>query len=213
MRTIRWLVLPFLLLFLLGCGLLSGIQDIKNVATTQLPEILTSAPTAQGFIETLAAQPTSSPCPGGQAAGGLGVSLDNAKTVLQATGQFTFTDGTVDGQPAAIVTLASSGASTYSAISNGYSAQFIGNPCNLSRIVVIAPYTGQQETVDQGVAAAGALFAAILPLDIQISLLPWLAQNYANVPVSGQQQTIIKNMKFTLQRNQDVMRLEIVPAQ
>jgi hypothetical protein len=33
------------------------------------------------------------------------------------------------------------------------------------------------------------------------------------VPVSGQQQTTIKNMQFTLQRNQDVMRLEILPAQ
>jgi hypothetical protein len=213
MRNIRWLVLPFLLLFLLGCGLISGIQEIKNAATTQLPEILTSAPTAQGFIETLAAQPTSSPCPSSQATGGLGVSLDRAKTLLQATGQFTFADGTVDGQPATIVTLASSGASTYSAIANGYSAQFIGNPCNVSKIVVIAPYTDQQETVDQGVAAAGVLFAAILPMDVQFSLLPWLAQNYANVPVSGQQQITIKNMQFTLQRNQDVMHLEIVPVQ
>jgi hypothetical protein len=213
MRNIRWLVLPFLLLFLLGCGLLSGIQDIKNAATTQLPSILTSVPTAQGFIETLAAQPTSSPCPGSQAAGGLGVSADRARTMLQATGQFTFKDGIIDGQPASIATLASTGASTYSAIADGYSAQFIGDPCNLSRIVVIAPYTDQQETVDQGVAAAGVLFAAILPVDVQFSFLPWLAQNYANVPVSGQQQTTIKNMQFTLQRNQDVMRLEILPAQ
>ena len=213
MRKIRWLVLPFLLLFLLGCGLFSGIQELRNAATTQLPSILTSVPTAQGFIQTIAAQPTSSPCPGSQTTGGLGVSADRARAMLQGTGQFTFTDGTVDGLPATIATLGSSGASTYAAIADGYSAQFIGDPCNLSKIVVIAPYTDQKETIDQGVAAAGVLFAAILPVDVQFSLLPWLAQNYANVPASGQQQTTIKNMQFTLQRNQDVMRLEILPVQ
>jgi hypothetical protein len=51
-----------------------------------------------------------------------------------------------------------------------------------------------------------------MPLDVQFPLLAWLSQNYADVPVSGQQQTVIKNMQFTLQRNQDQMTLEIVPA-
>ncbi len=56
MHKIRWLVFPVLLIFLLGCGLLSGVQNIQKTVSTQLPEILTSAPTAQGMIETIAAQ-------------------------------------------------------------------------------------------------------------------------------------------------------------
>jgi hypothetical protein len=213
MRNIRWLVLPFLMLFGLGCGLISGVQEIQNAATTQLPALLTNVPTAQGMIETLAAQQSSSTCTGTPTSGGLGIGSDRVKAVLQATQQFTFTDGTVDGQPASTATLASAGASAFGAIADGFSAQFIGDPCNLSKIVVVAPYTDQQETVDQGLAAASVLFSAFLPLDVQVSLLPWLAQNYANVPVSGQQQTTIKNMKFTLSRTQAEMRLEIVPAE
>ncbi len=52
-------------------------------------------------------------------------------------------------------------------IANGFSAQFIGDPCNLSRILITAPYTDQQATVDQGLAAATVLFSAIIPLDVQ----------------------------------------------
>ena len=212
MHTKRWLVIPFVLLFVLGCNMISGIQDIKNAATTQLPSILTSAPTAQGMIETLAAQQSSSPCNGTPTTGGLGIALDRAKSVLQASGQFAFTDGTVDGQPASTATLASSGVSTFSAISNGFSAQFIGDPCNLSKILITAPYTDQQATIDQGLAAASLLFSTLMPLDVQLPLLTWLSTNYSNVPVSGQQQTTIKNMQFTLSRSQAEMSLEIVPA-
>ena len=211
MRNIRWLVMPFLLLFVLGCGLISGVQNLQNAASTQLPGILTSAPTALGAVETVAAEQASSNC-STPTSGGLGIALDRAKTVLQATQQFTFTDGTVDGQPASTATLASAGASTFSAIANGFSAQFIGDPCNLSRILVTAPYTDQQETVDQGLAAVNILFAAIIPLDVQLPLLAWLSQNYSNVAVSGQQQTTIKNMQFTLSRTQSEMSLEILPA-
>jgi hypothetical protein len=212
MHNIRWLALPFLLLFVLGCGLISGVQNIQNAVSTQLPEILTSAPTAQGMIETMAAQQSSSPCTSTPTTGGLGIALDRAKTVLQATGQFTFTDGTVDGLPASTATLASGGATTFSAVSNGFSAQFIGDSCNLSRILITAPYTDQQATIDQGLAAANLLFVALIPLDVQLPLLAWLAQNYANVPVSGQQQTTIKNMQFTLSRTQAEISLEILPA-
>ena len=212
MHTKRWLVIPFVLLFVLGCNMISGIQDIKNAATTQLPSILTSAPTAQGMIETLAAQQSSSPCNGTPTTGGLGIALDRAKSVLQSSGQFTFTDGTVDGQPASTATLASSGVSTFSAISNGFSAQFIGDPCNLSKILITAPYTDQQATIDQGLAAASLLFSTLMPLDVQLPLLTWLSTNYSNVPVSGQQQTTIKNMQFTLSRTQAEMSLEILPA-
>jgi hypothetical protein len=215
MRTMRWLVIPFLMLFVLGCGLISGIQSIQNVknaVSTQLPGILTSVPTTQGMIETLAAQKIPSTCAGTPTTGGLGIALDRTKSVLQTTGQFTFTDGTADGQPASTATLASGGGATFSAISNGFSAQFIGDPCNLSRILVKAPNTGQQETIDQGLAAANLLFSSLIPLDVQLPLLLWLSQNYSKVPVSGQQQTTIKNMQFTLSRSQTEMSLEIVPS-
>jgi hypothetical protein len=214
MHNIRWLALPFLLLFVLGCGLISGVQNIQNAVSTQLPDILTSAPTALGVVETMVASAVPpSNCPATPTTGGLGITLDRTKTVLQATGQFTFTDGTVDGLPASIATLASGGATTFSAVSNGFSAQFIGDPCNLSRILITAPYTDQQATIDQGLAAVNLLFVALIPLDVQLPLLAWLAQNYANVPVSGQQQTTIKNMQFALSRTQAEISLEILPAE
>jgi hypothetical protein len=212
MRNIRWLVLPLLLLFVLGCGLISGVQSIQNAATTQLPALLTSAPTAQGMIETLAAQQSTSQCPGTPSSGGLGVALDRAKTVLQASGQFTFTDGTVDGQPASTATLASAGASAFSAVSDGFSAQFIGDPCNLSRILINAPYTNDQATIDQGLAAASILLTSIVPLEVQLPLMTWLTKTYSSLPVSGQEQTTIGTMQFTLSRTQSAMSLEIVPA-
>jgi hypothetical protein len=210
MRTIMWFAIPFLFLLAMACGLCSGIQTIQNAASTQLPAILTSVPTTQGMIETAVAVPTST-C-GTPSAGGLGVGIDRAKAVLQATGQFTFTDSTVNGQPVYTATLSSSAASGFSSISNGYSAQFIGDPCNLSRILITAPYTEQQETVDQGLTATTVLFSALMPLDVQLPLVTWLAQNYTTVPVSGQQQTTIKNMQFTLRRTANEMTLEIVPA-
>jgi hypothetical protein len=212
MHKTRWLVIPFIMLFVLACGLSNGIQQLQQAAS-QIPDILTSAPTSLGAIQTMAASamPPSN-CPANPSAGGLGIALDRTKSVLQGTGQLTFTDGTVDGQPASTATLASGGSSSFSAISNGFSAQFIGDPCNLSRILIKAPYTDQQETVDQGLSAATLLFTTLMPLDAQIPVLVWLSQNYTNVPASGQQQTTIKNMQFTLQRNQNEMSLEILPA-
>jgi len=211
MRTLMFLAVPVLFLIALSCGLCSGIQKIQDVATTQIPSILTSVPTTQGMIQTMAAVPTTV-C-GTPAAGGLGVGMNNAKAVLQATGQFTFTDSTsADGQPVSTATLSAAAASNYSAISSDFSAQFIGDPCNLSRILITAPYTDQQATVDQGLAASTILFSAIMPLDVQLPLVTWLAQNYTNVPVSGQQQTTIKNMQFTLRRSANQMTLDIVPS-
>ena len=127
MRKKRWLVIPFLMIFAMGCGLISEVQGLQNAATTALPALetaastdlpametaastaipalLTSVPTAQGLIETAAAQIASSTCPSTPTAGGLGISMDTARTVLQMTQQFAFADGTVDGQPAVTVTL------------------------------------------------------------------------------------------------------------
>src|SRR5512137_229480 len=147
MRHTRLLFIPLIMLFVLACGLTNGIQQIQQ-AVTQLPEVLTSAPTALGALETLAATAMpSNQCPAAPAAGGLGVSLVNAKAVLQMTQQFTFTDGSAGGQAVSTATLASAAAGTFSAISEGFSAQFIGDPCNLSEIKIIIPRTDQQTTV------------------------------------------------------------------
>jgi hypothetical protein len=234
MRKNRWLVIPFIMVFLMGCGLISGVQGLQNAATTELPALqtaastdlpametaastalpalLTSVPTAQGLIETAAAQLPTSACPGTPTAGGLGISMDTARTVLQMSQQFAFADGTANGQPAVTVTLTSDGASTFPAIAQGFSAQFIGDPCNLSRVSVSIPRTDQQNTSDQGVSVLNIVLAGTLPPDVQLTFLTWVAQNYPTVPVSGQQQTTIKTFQFTLQRNQTSMVLDILPA-
>ena len=215
MHKIRWLVFPVLLIFLLGCGLLSGVQNIQKTVSTQLPEILTNAPTAQGMIETIAAQQSTNTnkCTGTPTTGGLGVSVETAKTVLQMTQEFTFTDGTANGKPAVTATLTTSGASTFSAITQGFSAQFIGDVCNLSEITVTIPRTDQQDTVDQGTEVLNIVLAGTLPPDVQLAFLTWVTENYSSMTVSGKAETTIKNMKFTLQRNQTSMLLDITPVQ
>jgi hypothetical protein len=207
----RLLAISFVMFFILACGLTNGIQQIQS-AVTQLPGVLTSMPTAMGGIETAAAGQTSSNC-GTPSAGGLEITLDKVKAVLQYTQQVSFTEGTLNGQPVSTGTLSTTGASTFPAVSNGFSAQFIGDPCNLSEIKVITPRTDQQDTVDQGIAVVNTLFAAFMPPDVELPFLTWLAENYPNVPVSGQQQTTIGKMQFTLQRSTtNLMTLEIVPA-
>jgi hypothetical protein len=213
MHKIRWLVFPVLLIFLLGCGLLSGVQNIQKTVSTQLPEILTSAPTAQGVIETMAAQQSTNTCTGTPTTGGLGVSVETAKTVLQMTQEFTFTDGTANGKPAVIATLTTSGESAFPAIAQGFSAQFIGDVCNLSQISVTIPRTDQQDTVDQGTEVLNIVLAGTLPPDVQLTFLTWVTENYSSMTVSGKAETTIKNMKFTLQRNQTSMLLDIAPVQ
>ena len=212
MRPIRLLFIPLIMLFLLACGLTNGIQQIQQ-AVTQLPDVLTSAPTALGALETLAATAMpSNQCPDIPAAGGLGVSLVNAKAVLQMTQQFTFTDGSLGGQAVSTATLASAAAGGFSAISDGFSAQFIGDPCNLSEIKIIVPRTDQQDSVDQGIQAVNLVLVGTLPVDVQFSFFSWLSQNYSSVAVAGQVQTTIKNMQFSLQRDQTSMLLDILPA-
>ena len=213
MRPIRFLFIPLIMLFMLACGLTNGIQQIQQVAS-QLPDLLTSAPTALGALETLAATALpSNQCPATPSAGGLGVALVNAKAVLQVSGQFTFTEDSLNGQPVATATLASVAASTFSAVSSGFSAQFIGDPCNLSAIKMVIPRTDQQETVDQGMGVVNIVLGSTLPPGVQISLFTWLSQNYSSLAVSDQQQTTLNNMQFTLRRDQTSMLLDILPAQ
>jgi hypothetical protein len=210
MRNKRWLVLPILALFVFGC-LCTGIQNIQNAVSTQLPGVLTSVPTTQGIIETMVAAQTPSNC-GTPTSGGLGVSVETARTVLQITQLFALADETANGQPALIATLTSAGASTFPDIAQGFSAQFIGDACNLNRILVTVPRSDQQATVDQGVQVVNMVLTGTLPIDVQFSFFTWLAQSYSTVTVSGQQQTTIKNMQFILQRNQTSMVLDILPA-
>lgn len=211
MRQTRLLAIPVIMFFVLACGLSNGIQQIQS-AVTQLPGVLTSMPTELGGIETAASAQTSSTC-GTSTPGGLGITLDKVKSVLQLTQQVTFTDGTVNGQPVSTATLSSTTASTFPTISNGFSAQFIGDPCNLSEIKVTTPRTDQQSTVDEGIAVLNILFAGFMPPEVDLPLLTWLSQNYGKVPVSGQEQTTIGQMQFTLQRsNTNTMTLDIVPV-
>lgn len=208
MRPARFLIIPFVMIFVLACGLANGIQGIA----TQLPGVLTSMPTALGAIETVGAQGASSNCPSTPAAGGLGISLATGKAVLQFTNQFTFTDGTVNGQAASTVTLSADAAAAYPAIANGFSAQYIGDPCNLSEIKITVPRTDQQETVDQGIGLVNIVLAGFMPPQVQLSLVTWLTQEYASIQVGGHQQTTIDNLLFTMTRSQTEIILDILPA-
>ena len=208
MRRYRILVIPLVMVFLLACGLTSGISGIE----TQLPGILTSVPTAMGAVETLSAQQSSTNCPATPTTGGMGISLDTAKSVLLITNQLAFTDGTANGQPDSTATLTSSAAATFPAIANGFSAQFIGDPCNINEIKVTLPRTDQQDTVDQGMGLLNLVIAGVIPPGTQVELLAWMVQGYSSIPVGGQQQTTIGNMQFTLSRSQTEMVLDIVPA-
>ena len=46
----RLLAIPFVMFFILACGLTNGIQQIQS-AVTQLPGVLTSMPTAMGALK------------------------------------------------------------------------------------------------------------------------------------------------------------------
>jgi len=208
MRRTRFFAIPLIMLFLLACGLTNGISGIA----TQLPGILTSVPTALGAVETLSSQQSSSNCPATPAASGLGISLDQVKTVLEATQQFVFTDGTVNGLPASTATLGPALTASFPDIAAGFSAQFIGDPCNIGELTISLPRNDQQTTVDQAVGLIDVLIVAFLPSGDQLAVINWMTQNYGTVPVGGQSQTTAGSMQFTLTRSQTGMVLDIVPA-
>ncbi len=210
MRNLRWLVIPVLLFALLGCGLANGIQQIQQ-AVTELPAALTNMPTAMGSMETAAAA-QSTAASSSSTTGGLGLSADAAKSILQMTGQFSFTDGTVGGQTATTAKLTATGATTFPAIASGFYAELIGDPANLSQVIVVVPRTNDQTTVDQGIGVINVLFVGFMSADVQLPFFTWLTQNYSGVTVGGQQQTTIGKMQFTLKRTDTVMNLQIDPA-
>jgi hypothetical protein len=203
MRQFRFLAIPLVMIFLLACGLTNGIQGLA----TQLPGVLTSLPTDLAAIET-----PSTNCPATPAAGGLGISLDKVKSVLQVTQQFVFTDGTVNGQPASTATLGPSLTASFPDIASGFSAQFIGDPCNIGELTISLPRNDQQATVDQAVGLIDVLIAAFLPSGAQLTVINWMTQNYSSLPIGGQAQTTAGSMQFTLTRSQTEMVLDIVPA-
>lgn len=228
------LCLSVLLLAALACNAASGIRTAQTeipAALTQAPAVLTEAPTALGSIETSvaeftpsieltsgpsdetpSAESTSEPSNETPSADGLGIKLEDVKTVLQVSQQFAFSDGTEGDKPASIAKLTSTAASTFPSLAAGFSAEFIGDPNNLDKIKVKLPRTEDKTTVDEGIGLLSAMFAGILPVDIQVGFLTWMSQNYSAIPVNGSKETTVNNFKFTLSRSDTEMELEIEPA-
>lgn len=209
------LSLSVLLMAALACNAATGIRT----AQTDIPAMLTEAPTALSPIETSVAEftppavPTSAASDGTPSAGGLGIKLEDVKTVMQVTQQFAFSDGTVDGKPAAIAKLTSTAAASFPTLASGFSAAFIGDPNNLDEIKVTLPRTEDQATVNEGIGLVSVMFAGILPADVQVGFMTWMSQNYSAVPVGGSKETTVNNFKFTLSRTSTDMALDVVPAQ
>lgn len=205
MRAIRLLLaVPVLLLFTLACGLTSNLQKIQEAAT-QLPGMLTAAPTMMGPLETAAAKYT----PG---ASGQPLSLENIKLVLEITQQFKFTDETVDDQPAAVARLTDTGKVAFPHVADGFSAAFIGSdPNKLSHIRVTMPRSNDQATVDEGTALMNIVISGSLPPDVQVGFLPWLTENYSGLAVSDLVETTLGTYHFALQRSDTAMVLDISP--
>jgi len=207
MSKIRWLVIPVLFLSLLGCGLISGIQQ----AGSQLPAMLTSMPTALKAMGTMASGqvPAANATP---AAGRLNISLDDAKKVQQS-GRFSFTDTTEGGQPVSTAVLTTTGGSVSPAIVKGFSARFIGDPANLSQILVTVPRTEDPATAFEEIGIIDDVLQSSLPPDALSTFFPWVTQSYSVVAQSGeQQQTTIMNLQFTMKSSNADITLAVDPA-
>ena len=209
------LSVSILMLSTLACNAVTRLRD----AQTEIPAMMTAAPTMMSPLETAAAEitppalSTSAPDNNGTASkGGLGINLENVKTVMQATQQFTFTDGTVDGKPAAIASLSASAATSMPGFADGFSAAFIGDSTDLSEIKITIPNVADQASVDAGLSMMTVLFAGILPPDVLFTFVPWLTENYSKVPVGGSEELTAKNLKFTLSKTEASTMLDIVPA-
>lgn len=215
-KQLRWLVAPFLVFSIMACMCsgLSGLQSLGSglqAAASQLPSVLTSMPTDLGPMETMSAQQSSAS--GTTTPGHLGIALNTIKTVLQMTQQFTFTDGTVDGQPDSTAKLAGSLASSMPDLAAGFSADFIGDPTNLTRIRITMPWTGNNASTQQMIGIVNVLVTSFLPGNVSSSFTPWLTQNLSTLTPGNQTQTTIQNFVFTLERTSSTMTLTIDPAQ
>ncbi|HEY3312347.1 MAG TPA: hypothetical protein VGK00_11970 [Anaerolineales bacterium] len=208
-------MLSFLVLASLGCNAVTRLVSPDDI----LPALMTVAPTALEAVETSAAEMTPPVAATTGPAGaekspesGLGISLKSVRPILEGTQQFTFTDGTVGGQPAVITSLSPSAGTSMPGLTSNFSVAFIGNPDNLGQIRITSPYSDNQAEVDAGLGMLTVVFAAILPPDVLLSFLPWLSENYSKVPEGGSEEMTAKNMKFTLSRFQTQVQLDIVPA-
>jgi hypothetical protein len=208
MRIARYLAIPVFLFALLGCGLANGVQQIQQ-AVPQLPAALTSMPTMLGAMSTMAPGGTGS---GTAIPGTLPVSLATVRGLLQAMGQFAFTDSTSGGQPDTIVTLSGPVVSIFPQIATGFRADFIGDPDHLSRIKIVLPGDVSARTLQEGMQVITEIFNGILPPTVLGPFVTWLNQTYPNLSVGSSQQTTIGVFRFTLTHSQTAMTLEIDPA-
>jgi hypothetical protein len=142
----------------------------------------------------------------------LGVKLDDVKSMMQGTGQFEFSDGTVNNQPASIAKLASSAAANFPTLAAGFSAAFIGDPANLSEIKVTLPRSADNPGLEESVKVLTLMLAGILPSDVQSQFLTWMNQNFTDIPEGGTKETTVGDFKFTFTRTSTAMVLDIVPA-
>ena len=211
------LSISVLVMALLACQAVTRLRT----AQSEIPAMLTAAPTMLGALGTAAAEFTP-PAPGtgteqpadgsSNSAGGLGIKLADVKSILEATQQFTFTDGSLNGQPAAIASLSSDFAASAPALADGFSAVFAGDPKNLNEIKITIPYSDDQKVVQAGLSMMTVLFAGILPPDVLISFMPWVTDNYSKLQVDGTQEMTARNFKFTLSRTQTSVVLDITPV-
>ena len=210
MRNTRFLAIPLVMVFILACGLTNGIQQACHPAARDIDQRadhnrvrLKHSPRSN--------HPAIAPPLPQQAAWGF--PWIQSRPCFRSPASSRSPTVLWNGKAASTVTLSPTAASSFAEIANGFSASFIGDPCNLGEITVTIPRTDQQATVDQGIGLINILFAGVLPPGTQISVLAWMTQEYATMPVGGQQQTTIGTMQFTLQRSQTAMVLDIVPYQ
>ncbi len=194
----------------LACNAVTGIR----IAQTELPAMMTSAPTLMAPLETAAAELTPS-ASGNQSAsaGGLGIKLDDVKTVLEGSQQFILSDGTVDGKQAVIASLSETAATTIPGLSSDFSAAFIGDPQNLEEIKITIPATNDKDSIKAGMSVMTLFFSTILPPDILIKFLSWIAKNISQIDVGSSQELTERNFHFILTRPESSVILDIIPAQ
>ncbi len=204
------LIIPIILISILACTISANVPHIETV----VQNALTNVPTLINPLQTaIATTPIPNNCPATPTGKGLGFSLANARSVMEASGQFTFTTMEVNGQAATVATLSDVSAKAFPAIAQGFSAVFIGDPCNLSEIKITIPRTEQDDTVTQAIALMTILFAGVAPAGMTLELMAWLTTDYSKIPVGGQEQKTIDNVSFTLKRDASTMVMDILPAQ
>lgn len=225
MRQTRiFITISLVLVALSACGSPTPAQqiptDVPTTVATELPTAMLATPTAVMPLETATTEgmPTLIPAATDSGSipvtgGGLGVKLDDIKGVMQATQQFEFSDGNVDSKPASIAKLTSTAAAIFPTLASGFSAAFVGDPADLSEIKVTLPRSAEQPSVEESVKVIMLVLAGILPANVQSQFIPWINQNFSDIPVDGSKETTIENFKFTLSRTATSMVLDVVPAQ